>query len=157
MATQTVTRLSALAFAAVIATLVFGTSTPASGAGSWIDYGATACEKYLTPDVLASILSNPAGRPGKVDAHTCNVGPIYITLSVADINEFRREIPRIAGAHPISGFGDAAYWNEAGAFSSVKGNRGCKISVIDPGAAKIHNAELGQKLGDICNKLFALP
>ena len=157
MTTQTVTRLSALAFAAVMATLVFGTSTPASGAGAWIDNGATACGKFLTPDVLASILRNPAGRLGTVDAHTCNFGPIYITLSVANINVFRQEIPRIAGAHPISGFGDAAFWNEAGAFSSVKGNRGCNISVIDPPEAKIHNAELGQKFGDICNKLFALP
>lgn len=158
MATQTVTRLSVVALAAVIAILVFSSSTPASAGGSWVDYGATACDKYLTPDVLASILRNPAGRPGKVDAHSCNVGPIYITLSVADINVFRQEISRIAGAHPISGFGDAAYWNEAGAFSAVKGHdRGCDISVIDPGAPKIHNAELGQKLGDICNKLFALP
>ena len=61
-------------------------------------------------------------------------------------------------AHPISGFGDGAYWNGAGAFSAVKGHdRGCDISVIDPGAPKIHNAELGQKLGEICNKLFAIP
>jgi hypothetical protein len=79
-------------------------------------------------------------------------------LIVADIDVFRLEIPRIFGAHPISGFGDGAYWNGAGALSAVKGHdRGCDVSVIDPGAPKIHNAELGQKLGEICNKLFAIP
>jgi hypothetical protein len=160
MPTQTLLRLPPLAFAAVLAMLAFtALALAAQGRGSaWTANGATACEKYLTPDVVAAILRNPAGHPRRLDAHTCNVGPIYISLIVADIDVFRQELPRIFGAHPIGGIGDGAYWNGAGALSAVKGHdRGCDISVIDPGAPKIHNAELGQKLGDVCNKLFAIP
>jgi hypothetical protein len=156
-------RFPALAFAAVLATLAFTAPAPAlaapgSSGSAWTANGATACEKYLTPDVVAAILRNPAGPPRRLDAHSCNVGPIYINLIVADIDIFRAELPRIFQAHSISGIGDGAYWNGAGALSAVKGHdRGCDISVIDPGAPKIHNAELGQKLGDVCNKLFAIP
>jgi hypothetical protein len=149
----------ALALATVLAIAAFTAPPPAAaGSGAWIDNGATACEKYLTPDVVAAILRTPGGRPRRLDAHSCNVGPIYITLKVADIDVFRSEVPRVFGAHPIGGIGDGAYWNGAGALSAVKGHdRGCDVSVIDPGAPKIHNAELGQKLGEICNKLFAIP
>jgi hypothetical protein len=153
-------RLPAVAFAAVLATLACtAPMLAAQGSSSaWTANGATACEKYLTPNVVAAILRSPAGRPQRLDANSCNFGPIYITLKVADIDVFRAELPRIFQAHSIGGFGDAAYWNGAGAFSAVKGHsRGCDISVIDPGAPKIHNAELGQKLGNICNKLFAIP
>jgi hypothetical protein len=159
MPMQSLSRVGAVALAAVLATIAFTEPAPvAAGSGAWIDNGATACEKFLTPDVVATILRTPAGHPRRLDAHSCNVGPIYITLKVADIDIFRPEVPRIYGAHPINGVGDSAFWNQAGALSAVKGHdRGCDISVIDPGAPKIHNAELGQKLGDICNKLFAIP
>ena len=159
MTTHSLSRLPALALAVVLAIFAFTAPTPAAAGGeAWIDNGATACEKYLTPDVIAAILRNPAGHPRRLDAHSCNVGPIYISLNVTDIDVFRLEVPRIFGAHPIGGIGDGAYWNGAGALSAVKGHdRGCDISVIDPGAPKIHNAELGQKLGEICNKLFAMP
>jgi hypothetical protein len=160
MQLHSLARLRTMAFAAVLAMLAFtAPALAAQGTGSaWTANGATACEKYLTPDVVAAILRNPAGKPRRLDANSCNVGPIYINLIVADIDIFRAELPRIFQAHPIGGIGDGAYWNGAGALSAVKGhNRGCDISVIDPGAPKIHNAELGQKLGDICNKLFAIP
>ena len=148
------------ALAPVLAMLAFtAPALAAPGTGSaWTANGATACEKYLTPDVVAAVLRNPAGHARRLDANSCNVGPIYITLKVADIDVFRLEVPRIFGAHPMNGVGDGAFWNGAGAFSAVKGHdRGCDISVIDPGAPKIHDAALGQKLGDICNKLFAIP
>jgi hypothetical protein len=154
-------RLPALACAAVLAMLAFTTPAlaAAGGGGGWISNGATACEKYLTPDVVAAILRTPAGHPRRLDVNSCNAGMIYIFLKVADINVFRMELPRIAGVHLISGVGDGAYWNEAGALSAVKGHdRGCNISIIGaPGELKIHDAALGQKLGEICNKLFAIP
>jgi len=155
--TNAFSRLVVSAFAAVLVTLASTAPAPVEASGAWIDNGGTACEKYLTPEVMAAILRYPAGHPRRLDAHSCNAGPIYITLRVTDIDVFRQELSMIAGVHQMSGVGDGAYWNEAGAFSAVKGHdRGCEISVIDPGAPKIHNAELGQKLGEICNKLFAI-
>lgn len=145
------------AFAAVLAALALTAPALAAADGGWIANGGTACEKFLTPDVVAAILRSPAVHPRRLDANSCNAGPIYITLKVANIDVFRQELPRIVGVHLMTGVGDGAYWNAAGAVSAVKGHdRGCDISVIDPGAPKIHNAELGQKLGEICNKLFAI-
>ena len=56
-------------------------------------------------------------------------------------------------------FGDGAYWNEAGAVAAVKGHdRGCNVSIIAaPSQLKLRGAALGEKLGAICNQLFALP
>lgn len=148
-------QLSRLALA--IASILVCTAASGGGQG-WTANGATACDKYLTPDVVATILPTPAGLPQRLDAHSCHTGIIYISLNVVDIDVFRAELPRIAGTHPMSGVGDGAYWNEAGAVSAAKGHdRGCDISVIAPQEAKIHSAALGQKLGAICNKLFALP
>ena len=129
----------------------------ANSGNQWTANGASACEKYLTPDVVAAILLTPAGRPRQLGPNSCNAGNIYITLNVANIDTFRQELPMITGVHQMNGVGDGAYWNEAGAVSAVKGHdRGCDISVIG-GAPRIHGAALGQKLGEICNKLFALP
>jgi hypothetical protein len=149
-----------LCIAAATTSLTIGLRAPASAATSgqsWIANGATACAKYLTPDVLAGILEKPVGSATKIDGTSCNTGPIYITLMVKDVDVFKLELPRIIGVHMMSGVGDLAYWNQAGAISAVKGHdRGCDIGMIG-GAPKIHDAALGQKLGQICNKLFALP
>ena len=133
-------------------------AAPTNGHG-WTANGGTACQKYLTPDVVAEILGRAPGPAVQTDAASCNTGSIYINLLVADVDVFRLEIPRIYGAHPITGIGDAAFWNHAGALSAVKGHeRGCDISVIGEAyATKIHDEALARKLGEICNKLFALP
>jgi len=133
-----------------------GASASAQG---WIANGGTACEKYLAPDVVSAILLTPADHPQQLDAHSCHAGIIYIDLKIADIGVFRQELPMITGVHLMAGVGDGAYWNEAGAVSAVKGHdRGCDISILGtPGQMKIHSAALGQALGAICNKLFALP
>src|ERR1035438_2920906 len=87
MTTHSFSRLPALALPAVLAMLAFTAPTPAAaGGGAWIDNGATACEKYLTPDVMATILRIPGAHPRRLDAHSCNVGPIYISLKDADID-----------------------------------------------------------------------
>ncbi len=136
-------------------------SAAAAGASTngadWIANGADACEKFLTPDVVAAILRTPVGKPERLDADSCRAGGIHISLKVADIDAYRLELPRIVGTHPMDGVGDGAYWNQAGAVSAVKGHdRGCDISVIGA-PTKVQGAALGQKLGEICNKLFALP
>jgi hypothetical protein len=124
---------------------------------SWTANGATACERFLTPDVLAAVLTSPAGHAAQLDTDFCHTGSIYIHLLVANVDVFRQEVPNIAFAHPLMGVGDAAFWNQAGALSSVKRpDRGCDISVVGP-PPKIHDEALAQKLGEVCNKLFALP
>jgi|SRR6185437_7444727 len=129
-----------------------------TNAQDWIANGATACEKYLTPEFQSTVLQSPAGPAQRTNAYSCQNGSLYITLKVKDVNDFRRELPMIAGVHQMSGVGDAAYWNEAGTVSAVKGHdRGCAVGVFLQQDAKIHNAELAEKLGEICNKLFALP
>ena len=129
-------------------------------AQGWTANGATACEKYLTPEFIAAVLGDKP-EPAKVTGpNSCMTksGSLYITLSVKDVTEFRRELPRIAGVHLLSGVGDAAYWNGSGAVSAVKSpNRACLIGVLVQQSAKIHDEELGKKLGEVCNKLFALP
>ena len=140
--------------AALIFPAVFARATTGS---PWIANGATACEKYLTPVVTAAILNAPPGHAQRTAPNSCSAHPIYITLKAASVPAFKQELPLIAGAHPIAGIVDAAYWNEAGAVSAVKGDRGCDISVIVPGSAKVTGADLAQKLGAICNQLFALP
>jgi hypothetical protein len=107
---------------------------------------------------VAAILRRPAGAAQRIDASSCHAGPIYITLKNTSVDVFRQELPMIVGAHAMAGVGDGAFWNQAGAVSAVKGHdRGGDISVIDPGAPKIHGEALGQKLGAVCNRLFGLP
>lgn len=144
-------------------------SAPASGgdaatSSDWTANGATACERFLTPEVVAAILVNPAGKSRHKDATSCEYttehsGNIGITLKVANVDAFRSQIKRIAYAHPMAGVGDAAYWNEAGAVSSVKGSRGCDIEAFGVAfrATKLRDEALGRQLGAICTKLFALP
>ncbi len=149
--------LGGLAAACTALSMAPATAGPASGQG-WTANGALACEKYLTPEFAAAVVVGPPARAERLDVNSCRSGIIYITLKAANVEVFRSELKMIAGVHLMTGVGDGAYWNEAGAMSSVKGDRGCDISVIGaPGQMKIHNAELGIKLGEICNKLFTLP
>jgi hypothetical protein len=123
---------------------------------AWMANGGSACEKYLTPEVLAAILIKPVGTAERLDATSCRAAGVYISLQVSSVQRFKLQLPQIIGTHPLVGVGDMAYWNQAGAVSAVKGNdRGCAISVIGA-PAKIHDEALGLKLGEICNKLFAL-
>ena len=132
-------------------------AVPALSQG-WTANGATACEKYFTPEFVAAVLGGRPEAAKRTGPNMCTAGYLYITLDVKDVNEFRRELPRIAGVHPMTGVGDVAYWNGSGAITAVKGpNRECVVGVLVQQFAKIHDAELGQKLGEICNKLFALP
>lgn len=143
-----------------------GASTTASDASTsdWTANGATACDKYLTPDVVAAILVDPAGHSHRLTATSCEYqtahsGNIGITLTVANVTAFRQQSKMIAGTNPMTGVGDAAYWNHAGAVSSVKGNRGCDIEAFGVvfNATKRSDEALGKQLGEICAKLFALP
>jgi hypothetical protein len=145
----------ATCIAATIGLWVPGEAAAANGQG-WIANGASACERFLTPDVVTAIIVGSAGPAAPLDANSCHSGSIYITLRVEDVTSFKLKLPQIVGVHMMSGVGDLAYWNQAGAISAVKGHdRGCDIGVIG-GTTKVHDEALGKKLGEICNKLFAL-
>jgi hypothetical protein len=147
--------IAAACIAATISLCVPGEPSFANGP-SWIANGASACERFLTPDVVVAIIGGAAGPTARLDANSCHSGSIYITLRVEDVDSFKLKLPQIVGVHMMSGVGDLAYWNQAGAISAVKGHdRGCDIGVIG-GATKLHDEVLGKKLGEICNKLFAL-
>jgi len=127
---------------------------------AWNANGATACERFLTPAVMSAVLNDPSGPPTKDSATSCHRGAIYIELRSQDPAALKREIPRIAFAHPLTGVGDAAYWNDAGATTAAKApDRGCVVQAIL--AVSVHDTKitgeaLGQKLGEVCNTLFAL-
>lgn len=140
-----------------------GATTSAAGApldAAWNANGATACEKFLTPQVMSAVLHDPSGAPTKDDATSCHRGSIYIKLELTNPATLKSEIPRIAFAHPMTGIGDVAFWNDAGATTAAKvPDRGCVVQAILAVAthdAKITGEALGQKLGAICNQLFAL-
>lgn len=143
--------------AAYIACAPGGASASGEAAKSWTANGASACANYLTPAVLGAITGASSGHAVTLDTDYCHTDSVYIHLTTTDVEVFKKEVPHVAFAHPIGGIGDAAFWNEAGALSAVKRpDRHCEISVIGP-PPKIHNEALAQKLGEVCNKLFALP
>ncbi len=161
MNTRTALQLAAatiLVWALSVRAPVAATGSPLTDA--WNAYGATACETFLTPAVMSTVLNDPSGAATKDNATSCHRGGIYIKLQTQDPAALKREIPRIAYAHPLSGVGDVAYWNDAGATTAAKApNRGCVVQAIiavSTHDTKIAGEDLGQKLGEICNKLFAL-
>src|SRR5690348_8278472 len=138
--------------------------TAAAPNGGWIAHGATACEKYLTPDVVAAILSHPAGKSKRLSGPACthesgdSGGSISITLSSAGPAAFEQYQQYLVDPRPLAGVGDKASSSITG-IDAVKGNdRTCTIDAGGaPGSTKLTGGALAQKLGEICNTLFALP
>ena len=139
------------------------TSGSATG-GDWVANGATACEKYLTPDVVAAILTHPAGKNKTLSAQACSYettdsgGTIAITLASAGPEAFDQYQKYLVDAVSLPGVGDRASRSMTG-IDAVKGdNRMCTIDAGGaPGSTNLRGEALAQKLGEICNKLFALP
>jgi hypothetical protein len=135
-----------------------------SNGAQWIANGATACDKYLTPDVLAKILANPAGTTKVRTAQGCvfemadGGGNIGITLNNGGPASFTAMRPYWANPVALAGVGDSAVQTMIG-IAAVKGmDRGCTIDAGGaPGETKATGEALGQELGKICNALFALP
>jgi hypothetical protein len=145
-----------------------GTATGSASGGSsggktWIANGATACARYLTPDVVAEILTQPAGKSDKLSPQACsfnatNYSSIAITLMAAGPETFDHYQQSLVNPVPLAGVGDKASRSAIG-IDAVKGtDRMCTIDVTGaPGSTRLHGEALAQKLGQICNKLFALP
>jgi hypothetical protein len=125
---------------------------------AWNLNGATACEKFLTVDVMSSVLVKPSGSSSKDNAKSCHRGSIHIALSSGSVEKFKQRMDHIPMATAMTGVGDAAYWNPAGDVSAIKApDRQCDISVSAvPSELRAKDEALGQALGAVCNQLFAL-
>lgn len=131
-------------------------------AGDFASRGGDACGKYLTPDIVSSILNGPTTPAKKLSPQGCNVttvdnaGTISITLTAATPQAFDAYQKYLSNPTPLAGVGDRAVQSTTG-ISSIKGsNEGCDIDAGGaPGSLKIHGPALGQKLGEICNRIYA--
>jgi hypothetical protein len=138
--------------------------TIATGGASsdWISNGATACDKYLTPDLVDQIFPNPAGHAKKLGAQGCSFetpdfASINITLSAGGPSVFDAHQKYLTAPVPLSRVGDRAVRTATG-IEAVKGaDRMCGIDVMPPFGNKLKGDALAQKLGEVCNTLFALP
>ena len=166
-------RCIALACAAcVLAACSHGASTDAHGSATsasasstqaaWIANGATACDTYLTPAVVADILKNPTGRTKQLSAWSCaykttDFANISITLTPAGTAGLDRHIGFLPDPTPLAGVGDKAVRTSLGIEAAKGTDRMCSIDITPPFAAKQSGEAPAQKLGPICNALFALP
>ena len=136
-------------------------AAPANAAG-WVANGARACDEYLTPEFVGAIFKNPAGHSKKLSAQTCSFetpdfASISITLAAAGPAAFAAHQQYLSDPVPLSGVGDKAVRTDTG-IEAIKGNdRMCGIDVMPPFGNKLKGEALARNLGELCNKLFALP
>ena len=136
-------------------------ATPKDGQ-LWVANGATACEKYLTPDFVGQIFKDPAGHAKKLSAQGCSFdtpdfASITIMLTAGGPSVFDAHQKYLTNPVPLSGVGDKAVRTASGV-EAVKGqNRMCTIDVMPPFGNKLSGDALARKVGELCNKLFALP
>lgn len=136
-------------------------SPPATGA-YWIANGATACDTYLTTAVVAEILKNPAGHTKKLSPQACayetaDFASISITLMPGGTTGLDLHMKYLADPVPLAGVGDKAVRTMIGIEAAKGADRMCSIDVMPPFATTTSGEALAQKLGAICNRLFALP
>lgn len=136
-------------------------AAPANATG-WTANGATACDKYLNPDFIGAIFKNPAGHSKKLSAQACSYetadfASISITLIAAGPAAFQAHQQYLTDPVPLPGVGDKAVRTATG-IEAIKGNsRMCDIDVMPPFGNRLQGEALAQKVGEVCNKLFALP
>jgi hypothetical protein len=136
---------------------------PQSKGAAWIANGSTACDKYLTPEFVAAVLTHPSGKSKTLSPQACafnaddDSANISITLMNAGPKDFEAYQQYLSNPEPLAGVGDRASVSVTG-IDAVKGNdRSCAIDAGGaPGSLMIRGKELGNKLGQICNLLFAL-
>ena len=133
---------------------------------SWVKNGASACDKYLTPDVIGAIFNAAGGQSHAQDAQTCifeaahqpNHDYSTITISLRDGGSFVFDgDPTTKNGTAISGVGEKAVRTQEDGVQAVKGDHICDVYVKPPNGNKIKGDALAQKLGEVCTKLFALP
>lgn len=132
----------------------------AAAQANWSSLGATACDRFLTPDVTNAILSQPAGPAKRLSAQACSVdvsgGSLSITLIVDGPAGFDAFTQNLTDPQPLAGVGDKALRHMIGIAAFKSPNMVCTIDAVGaPGFLKLSGAALGQALGAVCNKLFA--
>lgn len=132
----------------------------AGGSGSaWTSLGATACAKYFTPDVNASLLPGP-GMPKTRNATSCTVetpgGNIQLSLHSENLASFNAGAGFLPDTVALAGVGDRALRYTLGITAFKAPNRVCTFLLVgNDGFFKQSGAQLSQTLGAVCNKLFA--
>ena len=136
-------------------------STTTSNSISWSSNGSTACAQYLTPEFVGQVFDKPTGESKRLSDWSCSYDTpggsnISITLIDAGASSFDTD-PNAQGATPVSGIGDKAVRTTTG-IEAYKSRHGiCQIDVMPPFAVKLKGDALASELGEVCNKLFALP
>lgn len=136
-------------------------SASATGA-YWIANGATACDTYLTLAVVGEILKKPAGHTKKLSPQACayettDFASISITLTPGGTSGLDRHMKYLVDPVLLAGVGDKAVRTIVGIEAAKGADRMCSIDVTPPFATTTSGEPLAQKLGAICNQLFALP
>ncbi len=140
-----------------------GRAAPSSATGAyWIANGATACDTYLTTAVVAGILKKPAGHTKKLSPQACayetaDFASISITLMGGGTTSLDLHMKYLVDPVPVAGIGDKAVRTMVGIEAAKGADRMCSIDVTPPFATTTSGEALAQKLGAICNQLFALP
>lgn len=138
-------------------------STTASATGAnWTANGATACDTFLTPTIVAGILKNPTGHTKKLSPQACtfettDFASISITLMPSGTTGLDLHMKYLVDPVPLAGVGDKAVRTMIGVEAAKGADRMCSIDVTPPFATTTSGEPLAQKLGAICNQLFALP
>lgn len=137
-------------------------SASSSAHPAWTANGATACDTFLTPAIAAEILKNPTGHAKPLSAWSCayettDFSNISITLMAVGTAGLDQDLKNLSDPTPLAGVGDKAVRTTIGIEAAKGADRMCNIDVMPPFAAKVSGEALAQKLGAICNQLFALP
>lgn len=132
-----------------------------SGGIDWASNGARACEQYLTPEFVAQIFEKPTGQIKRLAGWSCSYtgsagAHIGITLQNAGVASFDAHQQFLVNPTPLAGVGDKAVFSALG-IEAVKGDRMCSITLMPLSSSKLSGDALAHKLGEVCNKLFALP
>jgi hypothetical protein len=129
----------------------------------WVANGLTACDKVLTAEFVAQVLTHPQGHVEQSGSQGCAFadgrgGRIAIILANAGPADFDRHQEYLADPVPLQGVGDKASQTILGIEAFKAPNRMCTIHAGGaPGSLRLQGPALGQKLGGICNQLFSLP
>ncbi|MEO7051624.1 MAG: hypothetical protein ABI128_08155 [Rhodanobacter sp.] len=138
-----------------------GSGAASRNTGTWTSHGSSACQEFITPEFASQLFDNANGTSSRLSDWSCSFDTpdgksINVVLIDASAGTFDSD-PNVQGATPAHGIGDKAVRTASGV-EAYKAQRGiCQIDVMPPFGLKLQSEQLTNKLGELCNKLFALP